>query len=157
MTVVRMAFQRPEKLGTVPSSGRLEWRPTARRTDGLVVVMPAGFDVPLVGGVASVDVAPSGLDWVWKVEEYLTGGLTRYVTVPAVPEISYADLVDVDPVTLAPSAVPDPVWWAALRDAELGVHAIVDPDDPGALILHFPSWQADPADDHVLFMPIQEA
>lgn len=112
MTIVELDFRRPEKLGPVASSGRVEWRPTARRTEDKAVVLPATFSVQLVDGVASVDVAPSVLGWVWRVSEYVTGGATRYVTVPDVPTIAYTDLIDVDPATLDPSAAPDPAWWA---------------------------------------------
>lgn len=157
MTRVLIDLRRPEKTGLVAASGRLEWRPTARRTQDDFVVLPAVFDVQLVGGVASVEVAPSEPGWVWRVSEYVAGSATRFVVVPDVPEIAYVDLVDVDPATLDPSMVPEAAWWAALREAALGVSAIVDPEDPEALILHFPSWQTDPADDLILFMPIQEA
>ena len=156
MTVVGIDLRRPDGVGLSGSSGRLEWRPTARRVEGKAVVMPQPFSVTLAGGAAVVEVAPNGPGWCWKVSEYVTGGVVRYVTVPDMPSIAYTDLVDVDPATLDPSAVPEAAWWAALRDAELGVSAIVDPADPGAVILSFPSWQTDPDDDHILFMPIQE-
>lgn len=107
-----MDFRRPDKSGPVSSLGRVEWTPTARRTEDEFVVLPAAFDVALVEGVASVVVAPSGLGWVWQVKEYVTGGTTRYVVVPDQELVAYTDLVDVDPATLEPGAAPDPAWWA---------------------------------------------
>lgn len=159
MTIVLIKAKAPTAEGDAPAAGFLEWVPTRRRTVGDVVVLPAPFRVRLVSGAGSVDVPPTAPEWVWKVTESLAGlpKVTRYVAVPAGAAISYTELVDVDPSTLEPTADPEAAWWAALRNAELGVSAIVDPDDPGALILHFQSWQLDPADSSILIMPIQEA
>lgn len=90
------------------------WTPTRRRESADKVVLPISFFVPLVNGEAVVDAAPTGLDWVWKVEERIHGvtASTTYYAVPDVANIQFADLVAVNPSTLVPSAVPDPAWYA---------------------------------------------
>jgi hypothetical protein len=160
MTVVQMNVKVPSVDGLVPARGAMLWQPTARRVvAGDAVVLPAPFTVSLVDGVGTAVVEPSTMAWVWFVTESFYGAPTkkRAFAVPDTVAVNYADLVEVDPATLDPVAEPEAAWWAALQSAELGVNAVVDPDDPDALILHFPSWQADPADELILIMPIQEA
>jgi hypothetical protein len=159
VTIVQIRAQVPGVAGLVAARGGLLWQPTARRVEGGTVVLPVEFAVSLVAGAADVEVEPSTPAWVWYVTEYFDGvpARQRAFMVPDAPSVDYADLVEVDPATLDPVAEPEAAWWAALQSAELGVNAVVDPDDPDALILHFPSWQVDPVDDSILIMPIQEA
>jgi len=124
------------------------------------LVLPVPFHEKIgAGGVTDVELAPTGVEWAWRVYVQVHGvsAYSEYVAVPDVEAMDFTDLIRVDPATLDPTAAPEAAWWAALNQAQLGVQAIVDPDDPEALILHYPSWQADPADDLVLIMPIQEA
>lgn len=118
MTLVRMFFSRPEASGVLtPATGSLSWTPTRRRViDGTPdnVILPRAFSVPLVAGKADVTVAPTGTDWVWRVDEYISGGAytTIYVSVPNVAEVDYASLIQVDIDTLNPTATPSPAWVA---------------------------------------------
>lgn len=117
MTLIHMRFSRPGADGTLsPAVGSLKWTPTRRHNSGSTVVLPFPFTVTAQPGPFTVTVEPSGLDWVWKVEENFTGLPKRvvYLAVPNVSERDYTALVQVDRLTLAPSAAPEPAWWAAL-------------------------------------------
>lgn len=116
MAVVHFVRKVPLADGTlVPASGFLYFTPTARRViTGTpdVVVLPVGFQVPLVGGVADVTLAPSTGAWVWRVQESVTGTTSTayHVAVPNVAELDDTDLVRVDPATLEPVAVDSLAW-----------------------------------------------
>lgn len=115
MVAVSVRFDVPGLLGPVPASGTMVWTPTRRRVAGGAVVLPAPFQVYVSAGAASVEVAPSGPDWAWRVDEIFAGlpQRTVYLAVPNVPgPVAYADLVAVDPVSLAPDAEPVAAWWA---------------------------------------------
>lgn len=102
-----------------PAMGSLWLSPTSRHEDGSIVTTMAEYEVPLNGTaltvIAMTATAPS---WAWTVREDLVtgGGIVRTVAVPADlgAPIEYGDLIDVDPKTLSPSAVPEAAWWAAL-------------------------------------------
>ncbi|WP_411732199.1 hypothetical protein [Paeniglutamicibacter sp.] len=163
MTLVDFKFAVPTVLGKSPTGGGLIFTPTRRYStsaDPETVVLPKGFPARVpASGLASVDLEPNGLDWCWEIKGSGFGipAWTEYVLVPEGGAVPYKELARVDPKTLEPSAAPDPAWWAALEQAGLGVHATVDPDDPDVLVLHYQSWQTDPADDLILIMPIQGA
>jgi len=164
VTLVRFFLTRPNPGGVnAAASGEVSFSPTRSRVvagDVSELVLPAPFTVKAgVDGRLDVDLAATSVEWAWRVYVQINGvpRFTEYVTVPDVEAVDFTDLVRVDPATLEPSADPEAAWWAALDQAQLGVHAIVDPDDPEVLILHYPSWQADPTDNFVLIMPIQEA
>ena len=73
-----------------------------------MVVLPETRGVPLVGGVATADLDPG---YYWFTEVTPAGAsAVRYV--PAGGIVSYAELVEVDPATLEPSAEPSPAWVA---------------------------------------------
>lgn len=75
----------------------------------------------LVGGEALLHLAPTGAGWCWQIIERTPRGKTRYVLVPdSVATLDYADLVDVDPATLEPSAEPEAAWWAAIEGIQGG-------------------------------------
>ena len=95
----------------VPLDGSTRWQPTLRRSVDEHVVLPASFIGPATGTVA---VAVTGLDWVWRVDELVPGGCTRYVQVTAGDRL-YSELVDVDPATLVPAESAVPAWDAAVE------------------------------------------
>lgn len=118
MTLVRIALDVPGPAGDVRATGRVRATPTLRRTVGDAVVLPAAFSAALVAGVVTVELAPSGVDWCWRIEELTGAGATRYVAVPdSATTLGYEDLVDVDPDTLDPAVEPEAAWTVALAAA----------------------------------------
>lgn len=118
MTLVRIALDVPGPAGNVRAPGRILATPTRRRTVADAVVLPKPLDVVLVDGVVTVELAATGNDWCWKIEERTAVPATRHVVVPASGStLGYEDLTDVDPATLSPTAVPEAAWTVALADA----------------------------------------
>lgn len=124
----------------VAAVGHLECRPYAPDADGARLhlegpdrlLLPAGFTVRLVGGEATLRLAPTGAGWCWQIIERTPRGKTRYVLVPdSVAVLGYAPLVDVDPTTLAASAEPEAAWWAAWQAMAAGTYLVPDPTHPG--------------------------
>lgn len=120
MTTVRILIETPGPAGPVPATGVLRFTPTQRHTiagNPAAVVMPASFAAALVAGAATVELEQTTALWLWMVETFVDGvsGFTRYISVPAQGPVDYANLVDVDPATLAPAAAPDPAWLAMAR------------------------------------------
>lgn len=142
MTIVRVLVQTPADGVPEPATGELRWQPTARRvipSDGLLpaaIVLPAPFDVPLTAGAADVAVEPSTGAWVWTVVESFVGAPSRrrYLAVPDVTTVDYADLVEIDPSTLSPVPSPDPAWVAPLNELAAGT-VTPDPDHPGFYLI----------------------
>jgi len=96
--------------------------------------------VPLVAGVADIDVEPSTLEWVWTVMEVFSGvpAKRKYFTVPDTATVDYTDLVEIDPATLSPIPPVSPAWVAPLTalDTRLSAGVITpDPDDPGFFLI----------------------
>lgn len=120
MAVVAVRLQIPKPDGTTTAAaGALRFTPTARRViTGApdVVVLPSSFQVALVAGSADVTLATTTADWVWQVDEYLTGvpARTIYVQIPDVGTIDYGELTPIDPATLAPGATPNPSWVSSM-------------------------------------------
>ena len=114
----------------VAAVGHLECRPYAPDADGARLqleapdrlLLPASMPpVRLVGGEALLHLAPTGAGWCWQIIERTPRGKTRYVLVPdSVAVLDYADLVDVDPLTLAATAEPEAAWWAAIEGIQGG-------------------------------------
>lgn len=161
MTAITYAVNRPSQDGTGdPARGTLECRPTLRKyaTDGSVR-LPARFVAPLVDGVAALvlddgtEFPGFGTEWAWEIVERCDRGIRRYVTFTGPGPLTAADLIDVDPATLDPVAEPEAAWWAA---AEKWIYATPDPDDPDALLIHFPVALTDDTDPLILNMPILE-
>lgn len=125
MTTVTIRALEPRPDGKAPASGYSYWSPTKQRVEDSTIIVPRPFRIDLTDGVASFDADPTTIAWVWKVEEKLIGApaRTRYLVIPDQPEVEYADLVEVDPATLEPSAEPEAAWWAALESAETGAAA----------------------------------
>jgi hypothetical protein len=93
-------------------------------------VLPVPFTVPLIAGAASVTLEPSPAGSAWRVDESIDGirDVTYYVLVPDVPgPVDDADLVRVDPGTLAPTATPEASWWP-VANATITSAEIVGPD-----------------------------
>ena len=165
MTKILMKVLRPEQSGRVPWSGKLRWEPTRRIVDGDFVVRPEPFDVLLVNGEGTAEVHANGLGWCWKVAECpVTPGKNlvsysepRYFIIPDRPEVLYADLVQVDPATLEPTAAPVAAWWEALAQAQIGIYATAVPGNPELVKIHYPVWSTLPGHPNILIMPIQEA
>ena len=139
-----------------PICGAVRFVPTRRRTAGADIILPAGFDAELVDGEVTVELAATGPDWCWMVIEPTKRGLIRYIIVPDVGDdvLEYAELPDVDPATLEPSAEPEAAWWAALEAGAYGVAATPDPDDPHVLLVRYPVWRAWPGDPHSIAIPV---
>lgn len=118
MTTVRMLFKTPAEGVEVPAVGELRWQPTGRRVipaqgqTPAAVVLDKPFPVTLVDGAADIDVEPSSGAWVWMVVEAFAGSPSkrRYLAVPNVVSVDYADLIETDPNTLDPAlnVTPDP-------------------------------------------------
>ena len=147
----------------VAAVGHLECRPYAPDADGARLhleapdrlLLPASFTVRLVAGEAVLHLAATGVGWCWQIIERTPRGKTRYVPVPdSAATLDYADLVDVDPLTLAPTAGPEAAWWAALEAGAYGVAATPDPDDPHVLLVRYPVWRAWPGDPHSIAIPV---
>lgn len=121
MTLIRIDLRHPTATGTRPAAGSLAWTPTRRRSAADHILLPTSFQVPLTEGRATVDLAPTGTDWCWRVQELLSGGggSTRYVNVPDTEAVAeYATLPDVDPATLQPAPEPLAGWTATLAEVQ---------------------------------------
>ena len=57
-----------------------------------------------MNGEATAEIPPSGPGWVYRVDENVPYGATRWVTVPDQPAVEYTALVDLDPCTLEEEA-----------------------------------------------------
>lgn len=128
MTIVTAHILQPDPgAGQVPSRGYLRWAPTRARISNGTIITAQPFTVALENGVATADVSPTGIDWVWAVTYRLLGikHVTHYYIVPDVPTIDIEDLVEVDPATLDPTAQPDPGWYALLESIAAGQIGVV--------------------------------
>ena len=148
----------------VAAVGHLECRPYAPDADGARLhlegpdrlLLPAGFTVRLVGGEALLHLAPTGAGWCWQIIERTPHGKTRYVLVPdSVATLDYADLIDVDPLTLDPTAGPEAAWWAIAESLPLPAFR-PDPDDDGALLVDLWSWQLASDDQNALLVTVED-
>ena len=115
-TAVHVYLTVPIDGGEAPAPGSLEWTPLARvtATGPARYRLPAGFNLPLVEGEATADVA----EGYWRVRERVPRGIIRHVYVPDVPAVEYTVLVDVDPATLATPEIdggaPDTAYTAEI-------------------------------------------
>ncbi|AYN58099.1 hypothetical protein PBI_JUDY_29 [Arthrobacter phage Judy] len=142
MTTVRALIQTPAAGSPEPAVGELRWKPTARRVvpaNGDVpaaVILPEAFPVKLQDGAATFDLDPSTDAWVWTVVESFVGlpSRRRYLVVPDQGSVDYADLVEIDPVTLTPAPSLDPAWAAPLEEVRAGTVS-PDPDHPGFYLI----------------------
>jgi len=118
MTLVRTLQTHPNPDGTRrPARGFFIWTPTERRIisgSPDEVVQPAGFAVELdLSGGFEIDVAATGTDWVWRVDERIEGLRTKttYVVVPPEGPVDFTDLAQVNVSSLKSTAVPDHIWY----------------------------------------------
>lgn len=162
MPVIRFVRTAPTAGGVpAPATGRIRFRPTRPRViagSPDTTVTPAPFDVVLLAGAADVTLAPTGDGWAWRVDESVDGikDESYFVVVPDAPgPLDDADLVRVNPGTLAPHAAPEAAWWASLE--QLRVQAAggftVDPADTDVLLITTRadgSIAVDPGDPDVL-------
>lgn len=140
MTLVRIALDVPGPAGDVRATGRVRATPTRRRTVGDAIVLPTAFSSELAAGVATVELAATGLDWCWRLEELTTSPNVRYVTVPdSVATLGYEDLTDVDPATLDPAVEPEAAWTVALDNVVRGVIVLTgdEPRPAGAVMVRW--------------------
>jgi hypothetical protein len=127
MTVVNFYRSVPQVDGSLtPATGSVRFKPTSKRVEPGAhdtVVLPKPFREDLVGGFAAAVLAPTGPSWAWEITESVDGVRDdRYwLQVPASGVFDANDLVRVHPSTLAPVV-------------NLG-GAVVDPDDPDALLI----------------------
>lgn len=138
MTLVAITLTVPDgQVGNpeAPAVGTLQWRPWGpgerRKADSPArEVLPAPFDVALLPGATTVEVAPTVVGWCWRVTERIVGlpDRTRYLLVPDAATVDYRDLQEVNPRTLAPTAAPPAAWTVALGD-----NAITDTEILAAL------------------------
>lgn len=123
MTIVNFRRSVPLADGTTaPADGFFRFTPSKARTipgtpDNIVAPKP--FTVDLADGLAAATLAPTAIGSAWAVLESIDGvsDIRYWVIVPDSAEpLDDPDLVRVDPSTLAPAAVPEPAWWAAVAD-----------------------------------------
>ncbi len=118
MTLVRTLQTLPNADGTRrPAKGFFIWTPTVRRIiegNPDEVIQPVGFAVELdLTGAFEIDVAETGTDWVWRVDERIEGLRTKtaYVVVPPEGPVDFTDLAPVNIASLRSTAVPDHIWY----------------------------------------------
>jgi len=120
MTLIQVAIFDPSDTGLdIPAMGKQYWTPTSVRTkdDSIITVRP--FSVNVLG-LASFPVDPTDVTWVWKVESHFPGfKKIQYLIVPDQESVAFADLVEIDPLTLDPIATPEPAWWEMARSTVL--------------------------------------
>lgn len=129
MTTVNTQVWQPDAGSTlVGARGYLKWSPVKTQyfVDGSIQP-PLPFNAALVDGFASVDVAGTETGWVWSVTFRLLGikHYTKYYLVPASGTFNIDQLTEVDPVTLDPTAQPDPGWYAYLDQIASGQVGVV--------------------------------
>lgn len=132
------------------------------------ITFPRTFTIEIIDGipVEPIELTPTdgrhGVSWVVK-DDIVGHRLERFTEIPNVPEVDFGDLVDVDPRTFQPSASAVAAWVAAIAEVAAirndvlarTLTATPDPNDPGVLILTFPTFMAHPDGSSVL-IPIEE-
>lgn len=127
MTLLEIVLTVPAADGAqLPAAGVLRFAPTRRRVLNGTTVLPKPFQVPLLLGMAQVDLAANDASWVWRIDEHVSGTPARtiYANIPDAVTVLYTDLVSIDPVTLAPTAELSPAWAervTALEDAPAAI------------------------------------
>lgn len=110
MTIIHIDLRESDFTTNVRAA--LLFTPTRRVIEDDYIVLPRPLTVEHVENTVDVEIQPTGASWVWKVEERIGGGTTRYVAVPdSLTPINYEDLVEVDPTTLAPVPEPAVATW----------------------------------------------
>lgn len=131
MTNIRFRILIPPATGAI---GTITACPTARRTTVDGIVLPVGLAIIIAGATVTRDFAPTSDTWVWQFVEGITGGKTRYCTVPdSVSTIDYEDLEDVDPTSFTPTAESFAGWTAAAAAAQTSAIAAEASADDAAV------------------------
>ena len=155
MTYVHFWFNEETEDGPRPSLGSVRFQPAVQSIENHRVILPTSFCKELLEGELLLNLTPG----VWKVSEPTFFGKNRYVLVPKVPDpseiLEYDTLVEVDPLSLQPNITPQEIWWAALEAIPLPSFA-VDPDNAGALLATFWSWQTAAGDPNALVVQVEE-
>lgn len=119
MSKVHVSLHRDAAHGKAAICGPMRFAPSRRRSAGIDIILPAGFDVDLVDGEAVVDLDATGPDWCWCAYEPTLRGAIRSVLVPEAGDdevLEYEGLTDVDPNTLEPSPEALAGWTATLNE-----------------------------------------
>lgn len=122
MTKINFDFGKPSAGGIVDlSNATVRVIPTERFRNDSRIVVREGFEVALdAKGKATVTVLPTDNTFCYEVTVGLDADLwkfRRYVIVPdSTAAVEFADLVDVDPATLAPTTQSGPVLNVAYAD-----------------------------------------
>lgn len=169
---LRTFWQSLGDTGEKKLSGLLEATPWAGRapyvtTEGEKVIVGARTKVEICDSEpeATIELKPTEGNFAWKLVLTLSSlprPIERFVSIPNVESIDWADLVDVDPITYEPSLDTVKAWEAAIKDALLElndalVFVTADPDDPDILIISYPSYMQDATNEHIINIPIREA
>nr|WP_304321135.1 hypothetical protein [Bifidobacterium catenulatum] len=120
MTSVHFAFKTPQ--GT-PKTGRLHITPIRRYIDGVAVIPTVGFDVDLEDdGTKTVQLTPTDSTYAWRVTEFPDEQECAWVRTVQVPEsqstVEYTALIDVDPATLIPTTIGNPLTELTDEDVD---------------------------------------
>lgn len=117
--------------GRVPIAGPayLEIQPNQAWVDSDGILTTRTLSVPIVAGVASVEVTPTSAGRYYRILLRNVSGLFRpwTVTVPDLPQVSLATLIQeyqVDPATVPGASQPDPAWVADLEDVKASIAAV---------------------------------
>ncbi len=137
MTLLNIELTTPAADGTLTAArGVLRFTPTQRRTVDGVTVLPSPFAEHLELGIAAVELEPTTLAWVWRIDEYVSGSPARtiYAAIPDQESILYTALIPIDPATLAPAPSTDPAWLAPFEELSAGT-VTPDSDNPGFYLI----------------------
>jgi Collagen triple helix repeat (20 copies). len=126
MTLVNFKFGRPNPDGTITGAkGTIKAVPTRATVtvgapDTTILPVPFTVTVPDSGEVV-INLTPTQVGgWSWELTFTIAGvsAWTAYVLVPTTTSstLDYPDLTQVDALSAQPTAAPDAIWWALLRD-----------------------------------------
>ena len=129
MTQINFDFGKPSAGGIVDlSNATVSVIPTERFRNDSRIVVREGFEVALdAKGKATVTVPPTDSTFCYEVTVGLDTDLwkfRRYVQVPNIDIINFADLPDVDPATLIPTNTGNPLSDIDQSDIDWAVAAI---------------------------------
>ena len=168
---LRTFWQSLGDTGEKELSGLLEATPWAGRSayvhaDGEKVVVGGRTKVQICDSVpeTTIELKPTEGKFAWKLSLTLTNyskTIERFVEIPDVDNIDWADLIDVDPITYEPSLEGIKAWEIALQNIllELRDHLITafpDPQDEDILIISYPAYMQDPDNEYIINIPIKE-
>ncbi len=129
MTQINFDFGKPSAGGVADlANATVSVIPTERFRNGSRIVVREDFEVTLdAKGKATVTVPPTDSTFCYEVTVGLDTDLwkfRRYVQVPNIDIINFADLPDVDPATLIPTNTGNPLSDIDQSDIDWAVAAI---------------------------------